>query len=115
MTMPALHVVSNTDLHVDPEMTVWIKLGDTEIKRSFSHVIYLAEYLKVFDRDWATLEARAGAISASRTVGDDRWYEITIWFQRSGTTLQDSLETIDIKTGHLFVRVVFESWKKVAM
>lgn len=110
--MSALKVIPVDDVVVNPQMTVWIKVGDAEIKREIFSVIHLSEYLKIFDKDWTTLNTRAMELSASRTLDEIPWFEITIWFEGAHASYQDSFETTDPKTGHLFVRLTFEAWKR---
>jgi len=94
------------------EISVWIKVDDTEIKRRFSHMIDVDHYLTIFERDWLTLESCANKFPKDRTI-DDHWFDITIWFERPGVELQDNTETMDMEAGKAFVRMVFEAWSEV--
>lgn len=95
------------------KITIWIKVGDTEIRREFSHMIDVDHYLEIFERDWLTLESRANKLPKDRMPGDSVWFDITAWFERPGVELQDNTETIDLETGRAFVRMVFEAWSEV--
>jgi len=96
------------------ELSVWIKVDSTEIKRRFSHPIDVDHYLTIFDRDWATLQTRADKLPKNRDLDGDLWFDITIWFERPGVELQDNTETLDPETGRAFVRMVFDAWESVA-
>lgn len=103
----------STDPGSISEVTVWIKTGDTEVKHTYPRVPETGRLLMTLDRDWSAMGARAAVLPQSRQIEEFVWYEIVVWIENTRIRFEDSLETTDVKTAHLFLMTVLETWRKL--